>query len=215
MHKITKHVMPVEEVPANTPCSLDPERWFPDEPKPDPYAVAACWTCPFQAGCARRALAEPMPEFGVWGGYRLAPGPGLERSRAQLAIIAGYEMGPAVSPSAEVTAALADLAGWASSDPQDQPINAVTSIDDIYDFYDTDDFSSVVDLDDHGQFGIRLDGWGSPAPLETRRRQRSTSAPVAVAAAPVGVEDHGQLGLPLGGWGSASPAAPSARRCAS
>ncbi|EUA17285.1 transcription factor WhiB domain protein [Mycobacterium xenopi 3993] len=36
--------------------------------------MAACWSCHFQRGCARRALAQPLPEFGIWGGYRLAPG---------------------------------------------------------------------------------------------------------------------------------------------
>ncbi|MCV6992963.1 MULTISPECIES: WhiB family transcriptional regulator [Mycobacterium] len=110
MHKVTKHVMPPEEARATTPCKADPERWFPDEQKPDPYAVAACWSCHFQRGCARRALAQPLPEFGIWGGYRLAPGPGLNRTRAQLAIVAGLAMGPPASPGKEVAAALEDLA---------------------------------------------------------------------------------------------------------
>lgn len=110
MHKVTKHVMSPEEAAAPTPCGADPERWFPDEQKPDPYAVAACWSCHFQRGCARRALSQPLPEHGIWGGYRLAPGPGLNRTRAQLAIIAGLAMGPAASPGPEVVTALEDLA---------------------------------------------------------------------------------------------------------
>lgn len=72
--------------------------------------MAACWSCHFQRGCARRALAQPLPEFGIWGGYRLAPGPGLNRTRAQLAIVAGLAMGPPASPGKEVAAALEDLA---------------------------------------------------------------------------------------------------------
>jgi hypothetical protein len=106
MHKVTKHLMSAEEALAPTPCGNDPERWFPNDQKPDPEAVAACWSCYFQRGCARRALAQPQPDHGIWGGYRLAPGPGLKRSRQQLAIIAGQTMGPPASPGAEVLAVL-------------------------------------------------------------------------------------------------------------
>jgi len=115
MHKVTKHVMAPEEATAPTPCGADPERWFPDEQKPDPYAVAACWSCHFQRGCARRAVSQPLPEFGIWGGYRLAPGPGLDRTRAQLAIVAGLRMGPTASPGPEVQAAIEELAAAAAA----------------------------------------------------------------------------------------------------
>ncbi len=126
MHKITKHAMPPEEAIAPTPCATDPELYFPDEQKPNAYAMAACWNCYFQRSCARRALAEPQPEHGIWGGYRLAPGPGLERSRRQLAIVAGYEWGPACPPSPELTAALLDAAdrestGGSSTDTRRWP----------------------------------------------------------------------------------------------
>lgn len=120
MHKMNLHVMAPEEAQVPTPCAEDPELWFPDEQKPNAYAVAACWSCHFQAGCARRALANPMPEHGVWGGYRLAPGPGLDVTRAQLEIIAGNSIGPAMAPSAAVSAALADLA-----DLPEQPVEVL------------------------------------------------------------------------------------------
>lgn len=199
MHKITKHVMPSEEATAVTPCATDPERWFPDEQKPDPYAVAACWSCYFQSGCARRALAEPMPEFGVWGGYRLAPGPGLERSRAQLAIIAGHEMGPAASPGPEIAAALEDIAGIGRH--TQARVESVATVDNRYAAVDIT--AALVDLDD----------WREP-----------TAADLVAAAAdemaaldyPFSAEDlidaHGQILLPLDGWGSAPLPAPASRR---
>lgn len=195
MHKITKHVMPAEEATATTPCATDPERWFPDEQKPDPYAVAACWSCYFQAGCARRALAEPMPEFGVWGGYRLAPGPGLERSRAQLAIIAGYEVGPAASPGTEITAALEDIAGI-SREPLPRRTGAAASADQIS--------ASLVDLDD----------WREPTVAELIDAEADE---LAALEYPFCAEDlidaHGQILLPLGGgWGSAAMPEPVSRR---
>ena len=109
MHKVTKHLMSPEEAVSPTPCASDPERWFPIDQKPDPEAVAACWSCYFQSDCARRALAEPQPDHGIWGGYRLAPGPGLKRSRRQLAIVAGQTMGPPASPGSEVLAALQEF----------------------------------------------------------------------------------------------------------
>jgi len=68
--------------------------------------MAACWGCFFQRQCAIKAL-KTGAEFGIWAGYRLAPGPGLEISRAQLAIIAGQEMGPPLSPGPETSAVLA------------------------------------------------------------------------------------------------------------
>jgi hypothetical protein len=111
MHKLTKHLMSAEEASAPIPCGTDPERWFPNDQKPDPGAVAACWSCYFQQGCARRALSEPRPDHGIWGGYRLAPGPGLKRSRQQLAIIAGETVGPPASPGPEVLEELAADSG--------------------------------------------------------------------------------------------------------
>lgn len=95
-----------DEPERPTPCYYDPERWHPDEQRPDPTATAACWSCFFQSRCALKAL-NTEAEFGIWAGYRLAPGPGLERTRKQLAIIAGLEYGPAVSPGAETDAILA------------------------------------------------------------------------------------------------------------
>jgi Transcription factor WhiB len=116
MHKANRHLMPGDEATAHTPCAVDPERWFPVDQKPDPEAVAACWSCYFQRRCARRALAQPLPDHGIWGGYRLAPGRGLKRSRHQLAIIAGEAMGPPVSPGAEVLRAIEHDAPAAGDD---------------------------------------------------------------------------------------------------
>src|ERR1700744_491013 len=110
MHKLNRHLMPSDEATAQTPCASDPERWFPVDQKPDPEAVAACWSCYFQRRCARRALAQPLPDHGIWGGYRLAPGRGLKRSRKQLAIVAGEAMGPPASPGAAVLQALENAA---------------------------------------------------------------------------------------------------------
>lgn len=95
-----------DEPERPTPCYYDPERWHPDEQRPDPNAMAACWSCFFQARCALKALTTEA-EFGIWAGFRLAPGPGLERTRKQLAIVAGIEQGPPALPSAEVAAILA------------------------------------------------------------------------------------------------------------
>ncbi|MGD9621184.1 WhiB family transcriptional regulator [Mycolicibacterium sp.] len=95
-----------DEPERPTPCYYDPELWHPDEQKPNPEAMAACWGCFFQRQCATKALKTDA-EFGIWAGYRLAPGPGLEVSRAQLAIIAGQEMGPPLSPGPETSAVLA------------------------------------------------------------------------------------------------------------
>lgn len=107
MHKVTKHEMRGAEPAAVTPCHADPERYFPEDPLPDPEAVAACWSCFFQRDCALRALTlDPQPEHGIWGGYRLAPGPGLKRTRRQLRIIAGIDMGPALSPGAQIDTVL-------------------------------------------------------------------------------------------------------------
>lgn len=106
MHKVNTHQMRDTEPDTATPCrqSDDPDRWFPEGQLPDPTAVADCWGCPFQSQCALRALTlEPKPEHGIWGGYRLAPGPGLSRSRKQLRIIAGLDIGPAASPGVEVS----------------------------------------------------------------------------------------------------------------
>lgn len=103
-----------EEPERITPCRYDPERWHPDEQKPDPTAVAACWSCHFQSQCAARALAN-KESFGIWGGYRLAPGPGLVRSRLQLAIVAGVEIGPPASPGSETLAVLSAAASASES----------------------------------------------------------------------------------------------------
>ena len=116
MHKVNRHLMPSDEAAAHTPCASDPERWFPLDQKPDPEAVAACWSCYFQPRCARRALAQPLPDHGIWGGYRLAPGRGLKRSRKQLAIIAGEAMGPPASPGIEVLRALEQVDSKQSND---------------------------------------------------------------------------------------------------
>lgn len=103
-----------DEPERPTPCYYDPELWHPDEQKPNPEAMAACWGCFFQRQCAAKAL-KTNAEFGIWAGYRLAPGPGLEVSRAQLAIIAGQEMGPPLSPGPETSAV---LAGEQVEDPE-------------------------------------------------------------------------------------------------
>lgn len=101
MHKLNQQYINDEEPESPTPCLSDPERWHPDEQQPDPVAIAACWSCHFQPRCARRALSL-QAEFGIWGGYRLAPGPGLARSREQLRIVSGLEVGPPASPGAAV-----------------------------------------------------------------------------------------------------------------
>jgi hypothetical protein len=106
MHILNQQFINDEEPERPTPCFYDPERWQPDEQKPDPAAVAACWSCFFQSRCARRALALNT-EFGICAGYRLAPGPGLARSRQDLRIVAGLEMGPPRSPGVEACAELA------------------------------------------------------------------------------------------------------------
>jgi hypothetical protein len=131
MHKITKDVMGAEEATRPTPCLTEPERWFPDDQKPDPYAVAACWSCHFQPACARRAL-DQREEFGVWGGYRLAPGPKLERTRTHLEIVAGREMGPAVPPIPAVIAALEDLAGTGDQPATPMPVSVQAETTMVY-----------------------------------------------------------------------------------
>lgn len=198
-HKITKHLMPAEEATRPTPCATDPERWFPDEQKPDPYAVAACWSCYFQAGCARRALSEPAPEHGVWGGYRLAPGPGLARTRAQLEIIAGHEMGPAFSPGPEIIAALEDLAGITLAGTCGTAIadGIATALDSVA--------AGVVDLDD----------WREPSAEDLAVAAREERAALALYADEL-VDDRGQILLPLEGPSTEPSAAPRhARRVAS
>ncbi|MBL3752504.1 transcription factor WhiB [Mycobacteroides abscessus subsp. abscessus] len=109
-----------------TRCLYEPERWQPDEQKPDPEAVAACWSCHFQRNCARQAL-DWRETHGIWGGYRLAPGPGLQDTRAQLAIIAGLHMGPAKSPGLETAEVLAAQAaqerdGALSEEPEPEAV---------------------------------------------------------------------------------------------
>lgn len=211
MHKITKNVMAAEEPLFPTACGTDPERWFPDEQKPDPYAVAACWSCHFQAGCARRALAQDE-EFGVWGGYRLAPGPSLERRRDQLRIIAGYEMGPAASPGAEVTAALtalADIERGVSADldvataagPVPAAATVTASADDLYPAAEIT--CSLVELDE----------WREPTPAELLDAAADERAALEY---PVTDDEligaHGQILLPLDGWETTAPAPASRRR---
>lgn len=126
MHKVNTHQMRDTEPSTATPCRQadDPERWFPEGQLPDPTAVADCWSCFFQPQCAMRALTlQPKPEHGVWGGYRLAPGPGLSRSRKQLRIIAGLDIGPAASPGVEVSEELLRRAELLLQSPvEDQPV---------------------------------------------------------------------------------------------
>jgi len=102
MHKLNQEFLNDEEPQRPTPCLSDPDRWHPDEQQPDTGAVAACWSCHFQSRCARRAL-NVRAEFGIWAGYRLAPGPGLARSHQQLRFVAGLEVGPPGSPGAAVS----------------------------------------------------------------------------------------------------------------
>ena len=212
MHKITKNVMAAEEPLFPTMCGTDPERWFPDEQKPDPFAVAACWSCHFQAGCARRALAQDE-EFGVWGGYRLAPGPSLEHRRDQLRIIAGYEMGPAQSPGAEITSALTvlaeikngtadltDLTDLAVAERDRQPILAATA-DDIYP--QTEISSTLVELDE----------WREPTVAELVASEADERAALEYPVTTDELIDaYGQILLPLDGWGSAPLPEPAPRR---
>lgn len=140
-----------DEPEQTTPCFYDPERWHPDEQRPDPSAMAACWSCFFQSRCALKAL-NTEAEFGIWAGYRLAPGPGLERTRKQLAIIAGLEYGPAVSPGAETDAVLAGgITAVPNSDeddaPEGQPAVADLDIDALAD-PDELDTGTVIELAD-------------------------------------------------------------------
>lgn len=212
MHKITKNVMAAEEPLFPTACGTEPERWFPDEQKPDPYAVAACWSCHFQAGCARRALAQDE-EFGVWGGYRLAPGPSLERRREQLQIIAGYEMGPAMSPGAEITSALtvledikrgvADLADLAEATDELQSILAAS----------TSTADAVYRETDDGVEPVALDDWREPTAAEwiTAEADERSAMEHPVSAEEI-TDAFGQILLPLDGWGSGQLPTPSRRR---
>ncbi len=185
-HKITKQVMDSEEAARPTPCLTDPERWFPDEQKPDPYAVAACWSCHFQIGCARRAV-EYQPEFGVWGGYRLAPGPGLKHTLAQLEIVAGRQMGPAVPPAPEVVAALEDLAGIT-------PRNTAAAQTDDADFYPPLELAPTpVDL-----------AWREPSVEELAAAAHEEAAALAYEIDLL-VDARGQILLPIDGEGDRSP----------
>lgn len=184
MHKITKHVMDAEEATRPTPCSADPERWFPDEQKPDPYAVAACWSsCYFQGGCARRALAV-APEHGVWGGYRLAPGPGLARTLEQLKIVAGVEMGPAVPPAPEIVAALEDLAGISTTSAAASPAIEVEEV-----VYRPLEIVATT---------VALDEWREPSDLELLAAEQDE---LDALAYPLDVDfpfdGRGQILLPL------------------
>jgi hypothetical protein len=181
MHKITKDVMDAEEATRPTPCLTEPERWFPDDQKPDPYAIAACWSCHFQAGCARRALAEPLPEFGVWGGYRLAPGPGLERTRAYLEIVAGRQMGPAAPPIPAVIDALEDLAGTGERRHPDQADTAVV-------YPPLELAAAPTDLPD----------WAEPSELDLIAAEREELAALQYALdLELLVDGRGQILLPL------------------
>ncbi len=215
MHKMNLNVMPAEEAQATTPCAEDPELWFPDEQKPSPTAVAACWSCHFQSGCARRALSNPMPEHGIWAGYRLAPGPALEATRAQLEIIAGNAMGPAMSPSAAVTARLADLADlparpvefyqrgtvdwWSRRDPRRDP----AAVGPVTEFGTASRDFTVVDLDD----------WREHEPSDADLAD--ADAELATLEFPVAedflTDGRGQILLPWDG-GDDIPAPPATRR---
>lgn len=199
MHKITKHVMPAAEPTQPTPCQLDADpdddRWFPDSPKPDKYAVATCWTCYFQSSCARRALAEPLPEYGIWGGYRLAPGPGLERTRAQLAIVAGLAMGPAPSPGAEVLEALVDL----TKDDDDSDDEAAAAVLTAGEAAALTAGEAAFLTDSDGQTFLPI---GEPGvPPRRRRAGLLPEAGVYVALAGRGepiAQDDLQIALPIG-----------------
>jgi len=220
MHKITKHVMPAEEAITPTPCADEPERWFPDEQKPYPDAVASCWeSCYFQRGCARRALAEPQPEHGVWGGYRLAPGPGLEHTRRQLAIVAGYEMGPSLPPSVEVTAVLLDLAALRaaaeapeadtapdrSAAPYAKDADAGAIVDPYLSGSEPDDFGTAqpteLDTDIYGQTLLPITGPDSSAPGRGRQPALASrcARPARIATA---TDEHLQIQLDLVGAGT-------------
>jgi hypothetical protein len=217
MHKTNLNVMPGEEAQATTPCAEDPELWFPDEQKPSPTAVAACWSCHFQSGCARRALSNPMPEHGIWGGYRLAPGPALEVTRAQLEIVAGNAMGPAMSPSSAVSARLADLADlpaqpvefyqrgtvdwWSRRDQRRGAAAAATA--QFAEFVTASGDSAVVDLDD----------WRDREP--SNADLADADAELATLEFPVAedflTDGRGQILLPWDG-GDDIPPAPATRR---
>ena len=100
MPPIRNRRMLSEEPESPTPCAVgDSEDWFPDEHNSGDRAIAACWTCHFQSACARRVLTlRPAPEYGIWAGYRLVSGRNLQRTLAQLEIVAGWAEGPAIPP---------------------------------------------------------------------------------------------------------------------
>jgi len=209
MHKITRNVMAPEEPLFPTQCSTNPERWFPDEQKPDPFAVAACWSCHFQAGCARRALAQDE-EFGVWGGYRLAPGGSLERRRSQLRIIAGFEMGPALPPGTEITAALTVLAALergdataaeepASADTRRVPAGPLRAPADL--IYAQDEVRTEP---------VQLDDWREPTAADMVSAAAEERAAMAdPLSGEYQVDAHGQILMSGEGWDSAPTAKPS------
>lgn len=56
-----------EWVEQATCRSVDPELWFPDNPRQSYHAIALCVQCPVQRQCLKLSL-DTKAEFGVWGG---------------------------------------------------------------------------------------------------------------------------------------------------
>ncbi|MEB3023479.1 WhiB family transcriptional regulator [[Mycobacterium] crassicus] len=110
-----------------TPCHEDPERWWPEGQLSDPTAITACWSCFFQSRCALKALAIGA-QYGIWAGYRLAPGPPLAHSRKQLAIIAGIEQGPVALPRAVKVAAQTAAAASGVREYESAPATAAVDL---------------------------------------------------------------------------------------
>lgn len=175
-----------DEPERPTPCAYDPERWHPDEQRPDPNTMAACWSCFFQPRCALRALTTEA-EHGIWAGYRLAPGPGLERTRRQLAIVAGVECGPAALPSAEVAAI---LAGDIVCPPYDFGSSSTPEGDALdVDFDELEDLDEEADEADEAETGTIIPLGGSAGRSKSDRRF-ATSVNQLALFAPLRVTAH-------------------------
>ncbi|EUA32560.1 hypothetical protein I553_3559 [Mycobacterium xenopi 4042] len=93
---MTKHVMP-QRKPRDHAMQGRSRTVVPDEQNPT-LRGGACWSCHFQRGCARRALAQPCPSSAS-GRIPACARPGLNRTRAQLAIVAGLAMGHPLHPA--------------------------------------------------------------------------------------------------------------------
>ena len=59
---------------------MDPEWWFPVEPKGPALAQFICSTCPVRTQCAAEALVAGIPD-GVWGGLTADDRPRMRRRR--------------------------------------------------------------------------------------------------------------------------------------